>query len=381
MAAEFATPEKIAFYVRHTSGRDLRRRSPASAATSSTCPSWSSATPRATAPPSPTRSTSSRAPPRASRPPTGPSPSGPWPTPPSAATTWPDPVTSSRCGPAPGGVLKRAGHTEAAVDLARLAGLTPPGCCARSSTTTARCRGVPDLERFCAEHGLLLISIADLIRHRSRTEQLVHRVGEAAHPDAVGPVPLHRLPLVARRRASTWPSCRATSAAASPCWSGSTRECLTGDVFGSLRCDCGPQLHAAMAHVADGGPGRGGLPARPRGPRHRHRPQDPGLQPAGRGPRHGRRQPPAGPAGRQPGVRHRRPDPGRARRHRDAAHDQQPGQVRRPRGLRPGDRRAGPASRSSRPRRTPATCRPSATASATCSTSIPPSTSSEERAS
>src|SRR3954463_4778461 len=73
----------------------------------------------------------------------------------------------------PGGVLKRAGHTEAAVDLARLAGLVPAGVLCEIVNDDGTMSRVPDLERFCAEHGLLLISIPHLIRHRARTEQLV----------------------------------------------------------------------------------------------------------------------------------------------------------------------------------------------------------------
>ena len=111
-------------------------------------------------------------------------------------------------------------------------------------------------------------------------------------------------------------------------------ECLTGDVFGSLRCDCGPQLDAALAAVAAEGRGVVRLHARARGPRHRPAAQAAGLPAAGRRRRHRGRQPRARPAGRRPRLRHRRADPGRPRRPLDAAADQQPGQARRPGGLR-----------------------------------------------
>ena len=107
-------------------------------------------------------------------------------------------------------------------------------------------------------------------------------------------------------------------------------ECLTGDVFGSLRCDCGPQLQAALRRRRRGGPRRRALHARARGPRHRAGAQAAGLPAAGRRRRHRRRQPRARPARRRPRLRHRRADPrptSGVRSH--AAADQQPGQARR----------------------------------------------------
>ena len=102
-----------------------------------------------------------------------------------------------------GGVLKRAGHTEAAIDLARLAGCYPAGVlCEIVTEKKDEMARLPDLERFAEEHGLLLISIADLIRYRRKTEKLVRRLGEAAHPDAVGRLRLRRLRVGARRRAA-----------------------------------------------------------------------------------------------------------------------------------------------------------------------------------
>ena len=148
-----------------------------------------------------------------------------------------------------GGVLKRGGHTEASVDLTRMAGLYPAGvlCEIVSEDKTGMAR-LPELERFAKKHGLLLISIADLIRYRRQREKLVKRVGEARIPTAWGDF---------------------TCYASDSLLDGETHlalvkgavqgednvlvrvhsECLTGDVFGSLRCDCGPQLEAALRQV------------------------------------------------------------------------------------------------------------------------------------
>ena len=154
----------------------------------------------------------------------------------------------------PGGVLKRAGHTEAAVDLARLAGLDPAGVLCEIVNDDGSMSRVPDLERFCAEHDLLLISIADLIRHRSRTEQLVHRIGEATLPTPWGPFRCiaYRSSLEETEHLAFVQGDVGTG---DPVLVRVHSECLTGDVFGSLRCDCGPQLHTAMARVATEGRG------------------------------------------------------------------------------------------------------------------------------
>ncbi len=154
----------------------------------------------------------------------------------------------------PGGVLKRAGHTEASVDLARLAGLEPAGVLCEIVNDDGTMSRVPDLERFCVEHGLLLISIADLIRHRARTEQLVHRIGEADLPTPWGP-----FRCVAYRSSldevEHLAFVRGGVAGGEPVLVRVHSECLTGDVFGSLRCDCGPQLQSAMAQVSEAGRG------------------------------------------------------------------------------------------------------------------------------
>lgn len=157
-----------------------------------------------------------------------------------------------------GGVLTRAGHTEAAVDLARLAGLRPAGvlCEVVSEEDPTGMARTPELRRFCDEHGLALISIEQLIEYRRRHEHLVQRVVETRMPTdfgefrAVGYRSLvdgvEHVALVVGDLASDDGSdvlVRVHS------------ECLTGDVFGSRRCDCGQQLHKSMEIVQAAGRG------------------------------------------------------------------------------------------------------------------------------
>ena len=145
-------------------------------------------------------------------------------------------------------MLKRAGHTEAG-GRPGPPGRPVPGrrARARSSTTTARWPGCPSSSAFAAEHGLLLISIADLIRYRRQREKLVRRVARGPHPHRVRR--LHRATSTSRcsTASSTWPSCGATVQGEENVLVRVHSECLTGDVFGSLRCDCGVQLDAAHA--------------------------------------------------------------------------------------------------------------------------------------
>lgn len=151
----------------------------------------------------------------------------------------------------PGGVLKRGGHTEATVDLARMAGLYPAGIlCEIVDDKKLDMARTEELKGFAAEHGLCLISIAQLIRYRRQHEKLVKRVAEARIPtqwgdftcyvyesvlDGVQHVAMVRGAVQGRQDVLV----RVHS------------ECLTGDVFGSLRCDCGVQLDAAMRMVAE----------------------------------------------------------------------------------------------------------------------------------
>ena len=154
-----------------------------------------------------------------------------------------------------GGVLKRGGHTEAAVDLARLAGLTPAGvlCEVVTGDKTSMAR-LPELIAFAEQHGLLLISIADLIRYRRQSEKLVERVAHARIPTAWGDFDCYVYESlldgdqhVALVRGAVQGEDNVLVRVHS--------ECLTGDVFGSLRCDCGPQLEVAMEMISAAGLG------------------------------------------------------------------------------------------------------------------------------
>ncbi|WP_213454310.1 bifunctional 3,4-dihydroxy-2-butanone-4-phosphate synthase/GTP cyclohydrolase II [Rhizomonospora bruguierae] len=153
-----------------------------------------------------------------------------------------------------GGVLRRAGHTEAAVDLCRLAGLRPAGVLCELVNDDGTMMRLPDLRRFAAEHGLALVSIADLIAYRRRADRRVERVAQARIPTEYGVF------TAVGYRATDDPNEHVALVYGEL---GDGRdvlvrvhsECLTGDVLGSLRCDCGPQLRAAMARVAAEGRG------------------------------------------------------------------------------------------------------------------------------
>jgi 3,4-dihydroxy 2-butanone 4-phosphate synthase / GTP cyclohydrolase II len=155
-----------------------------------------------------------------------------------------------------GGVLRRPGHTEAAVDLARLAGLAPAGvlCEVVSEKDPSGMARADELRTFADEHGLALISIADLIAYRRRSEKLVERVATAR-------VPLRYGEFTAVGYASSYDNREHVAFVFGDIGDGEDvlvrvhSECLTGDVFGSLRCDCGPQLDAALAAVAREGRG------------------------------------------------------------------------------------------------------------------------------
>jgi 3,4-dihydroxy 2-butanone 4-phosphate synthase/GTP cyclohydrolase II len=155
-----------------------------------------------------------------------------------------------------GGVLRRAGHTEAAVDLCRMAGLTPVGviCEIVSQKDDHDMARLEELKVFAAEHELSIISIADLIAWRRRTEKQVERVAEAKIPTAHGD-------FVAVGYESVLDGIDHVALVKGDIGDGEDvlvrvhSECLTGDVFGSRRCDCGPQLDAALREVAAAGRG------------------------------------------------------------------------------------------------------------------------------
>jgi 3,4-dihydroxy 2-butanone 4-phosphate synthase/GTP cyclohydrolase II len=153
-----------------------------------------------------------------------------------------------------GGVLRRAGHTEAAVDLASLAGLFPAGVICEVMNEDGSMARLPELVRVAEEFDLKLISIADLIEYRRHKEVLVARVAEAAIPTAWGEFRAHAFDSTVDGRTHVALVCGEIGDGEKVL----TRvhsECLTGDVFGSLRCDCGRQLEAALEKVAEEGRG------------------------------------------------------------------------------------------------------------------------------
>jgi 3,4-dihydroxy 2-butanone 4-phosphate synthase/GTP cyclohydrolase II len=155
---------------------------------------------------------------------------------------------------AEGGVLRRAGHTEAAVDLARLAGLTPAGVVAEIVNDDGTMARLPQLRAFADEHGLALITIEQLIEYRRRAEHLVTRVAETRIPNQYGEWQgLGYLNSVDRTEHLAL--VLGDLSAPGDVLVRMHSECLTGDVFGSRRCDCGPQLDAAMAAIAAEGRG------------------------------------------------------------------------------------------------------------------------------
>jgi len=155
----------------------------------------------------------------------------------------------------PGGVLKRAGHTEATVDLCRLAGKSPSGVlCEIVSADKSDMARLPELEAFAERHHLPIVSIADLIRYRRHHEKLVKRIAEAALPTEFGnfqAVVFESILDGEQHLALVFGDIQSTRDVLVRVHS----ECLTGDVLGSLRCDCGPQLQAAMMKIAAEGAG------------------------------------------------------------------------------------------------------------------------------
>jgi 3,4-dihydroxy 2-butanone 4-phosphate synthase/GTP cyclohydrolase II len=154
----------------------------------------------------------------------------------------------------PGGVLQRSGQTEAAVDLARLAGLQPAGVICEIMSEDGTMARVPELTLFCRQHGLKMITVKDLIRHRMRTERLVRKITEANLPTGYGAFRIHayesgvdgehHLALVM----GEWKPEEAVLVRVHS-------QCLTGDIFSSSRCDCGDQLHRALEMISAEGRG------------------------------------------------------------------------------------------------------------------------------
>jgi 3,4-dihydroxy 2-butanone 4-phosphate synthase/GTP cyclohydrolase II len=154
----------------------------------------------------------------------------------------------------PGGVLQRAGQTEAAVDLARLAGLYPAGVICEVMAEDGTMARLPQLESFCRSHGLRLITIQDLIQHRMRTERLVRKIAEANLPTGYGAFKIHAYESLTDGRhdvALVMGEIRPEDEVLVRVHS----QCLTGDIFASSRCDCGEQLDLALRMIAAEGRG------------------------------------------------------------------------------------------------------------------------------
>ena len=154
----------------------------------------------------------------------------------------------------PGGVLQRSGHTEATVDLSRLAGLQPAGICCEIMNDDGTMARLPDLMQFATKHGLKIATVEDLIAYRRKNERLIEREQVIKLPTDYGDFDLHmyrsivddvhHLALVKGEISQSEPTLVRVHS-----------ECLTGDVFGSMRCDCGSQLQTALKQIEKAGSG------------------------------------------------------------------------------------------------------------------------------
>jgi len=154
----------------------------------------------------------------------------------------------------PGGVLQRVGQTEASVELARMAGLRPAGVICEILNPDGTMARRPELEEFADEHGLLMITVADIVSHRLKNERLVHRVAEAELPTPYGDFRIvgYRNDVDDREHVAL---VKGDVEGRDDVLVRVHSKCLTGDVFHSRRCDCGPQLDAAMRQVTEEGSG------------------------------------------------------------------------------------------------------------------------------
>lgn len=153
-----------------------------------------------------------------------------------------------------GGVLRRAGHTEAAIDLAKLAGLYPAGVICEIMNEDGTMARVPQLMEFVAKHNMKIITVADLIRYRKRTERFVVRVAETSLPTKYGDFRLFAYESELDNQCHV-ALVKGEVAGKANILVRVHSECLTGDVLGSLRCDCGEQLATALRRINDEGAG------------------------------------------------------------------------------------------------------------------------------
>jgi 3,4-dihydroxy 2-butanone 4-phosphate synthase/GTP cyclohydrolase II len=154
----------------------------------------------------------------------------------------------------PGGVLQRVGHTEASVDLARLAGLAPAGVICEILNPDGTMARRPQLEAMAQEHNLVFVTVADLVAWRLRSDRLVHRIAEAKLPTEFGEFTIigYRNDVDSAEHVAL---VMGEVAGVPEVLVRIHSKCLTGDVFGSHRCDCGLQLHAAMRRIGEEGRG------------------------------------------------------------------------------------------------------------------------------
>jgi 3,4-dihydroxy 2-butanone 4-phosphate synthase/GTP cyclohydrolase II len=154
-----------------------------------------------------------------------------------------------------GGVLVRVGQTEASVDLARLAGLYPAAVICEIMDEDGTMARMPRLEQFADEHGMRIITVADLIEYRRRHEKLVRRVAEARLPTRYGDFTAIAYENLVTNELAAVALVKGDVAGAEPVLVRIHSECLTGDALGSLRCDCGDQLGTAMEVISQEGRG------------------------------------------------------------------------------------------------------------------------------
>jgi len=155
-----------------------------------------------------------------------------------------------------GGVLVRAGQTEAAVDLCRMAGLTPVGVICEMTNPDGSMSRLPELKRFAKRHGLLMITVKDLIAYRMAREKLVERVATAKMPTKYGEFTIHAYKArFGTTNAEEVALTMGDVANGEPVLVRVHSECLSGDALGSQRCDCGDQLDAALKRIAEEGRG------------------------------------------------------------------------------------------------------------------------------
>jgi len=154
-----------------------------------------------------------------------------------------------------GGVLKRAGHTEAAVDLAKLAGLKPASVLCEILDEDGTMARVPQLQKFAVKHDLKIITIADLIEFRRRSEKLVKKLVVVDMPSDYGKFKLHLYESLLNQNDNPVVLVKGDISVDEPILVRVHSECLTGDVFGSMRCDCGDQLHRSLKMIEKVGRG------------------------------------------------------------------------------------------------------------------------------